>query len=185
MKKEVKTLVIHPFDRSTFFLGNMYESIKDKRVITNGASKDEIRELLKESSKIILCGHGSPNGLFSVGQFGPDTRGYIIDESMVEVLRGKKLITIWCHANLFIVRHKLKAFTSSMFSSEYSECEYEGIKGVKRGMVEESNNAFASIVGSHINSSLKSLHKSVIQEYGVLGEVNPVAAYNNARLLLF
>jgi len=181
----MKTLIIHPFDRSTFFLGRIYESIKNKRLITNGATKDEIRGLIKESSKIIMCGHGSPNGLFSVGQFGPDTGGYIIDESMVEVLRGKNLITIWCHANRFIERHKLKAFSSSMFCSEYSECSFESVKGVKRGMVEESNNAFASIVGSHINSSLKVLHKSVIREYGVLGEVNPVAAYNNERLLLF
>jgi len=179
-----KTLIIHPFDRSTFFLGKTYESIKNKQLITQGASKDEIRNLIKESSRIMLMGHGSPNGLFSVGQFGPDTRGYVIDETMVEVLRGKKLITIWCHANQFIERHKLNAF-SSMFCSEYSECSYEGVKGVKRGMVEESNDAFASIVGSHINSSIKTLHKSVIREYGVLGEVNPVAAYNNSRLLLF
>ena len=176
------TLIIHPFDRSTFFLGNMYESIKDKRVITNGATKDEIRELLKESSKIILCGHGSPNGLFGVGQFGPHTGGYIIDETMIEVLRGKKLITIWCHANRFIERYKLKGFYCEMFSSEYSECRFEDIKGVKQGMVEESNDAFASIVGSHINSSLKALHKSVIREYGVLAEVNPVAAFNHKRL---
>lgn len=179
------TLIIHPFDRSTFFLGKTYEPIKNKRVITNGASKDEIRNLIKESSKIMLMGHGSPNGLFSVGQFGPDTRGYIIDESMVESLRGKEVVFIWCHANRFVEKYNLKGFSSSMFCSEYSECEFEGVKGVKRGMVEESNDAFASIVGSHINSSMKVLHKSVIREYGVLAEVNPVAAYNNSRLLLF
>ena len=69
-----------------------------------------------------------------------------------------------------------------MFCSEYSECDYERVKGVKKGMVEESNNAFASIVGSHINSSLKDQHRSVIREYGVLGDVNPVAAYNHKRL---
>ena len=180
-----KVLVIWPFDNSTIFLGKIIENIPDKTVIRGDVSKNELRSLIPTFHTIICMGHGSPNGLFSVGQFSSDTHGYIIDESMVESLRGKKLITIWCHANKFIERFKLKGFTSSMFCSEYSECSYEGVKGVKEGMVEESNDAFASIMSKYINKSLNVIHKNVTQEYGMLGEINPVASYNNERLLIF
>jgi hypothetical protein len=72
-----------------------------------------------------------------------------------------------------------------MFCSEYSECFYVGVKGVKEGMVEKSNEAFASIMSKYINEDINTIHKNVIQEYGMLGEINPVAAYNNERLLVF
>jgi hypothetical protein len=180
-----KVLVVWPFDISTTFLGKIIEIIPNKTVIRGNVSKNELRSMISTFHTIILMGHGSPNGLFSVGQFGSNTNGYIIDESMVEPLRNKKLITIWCHANQFVERFKLKGFSSSMFCSEYSECSYVGVKGVKKGMVEESNDAFASIMSKYINKSLNAIHKNVTQEYGMLGEINPVASYNNERLLIF
>jgi len=178
------TLIVHPKDFSTGFLEKTYQPIKNKTVISGGVTKDEVRDMMLDFDTILLCGHGSPNGLFSVGQFGSDTMGYIIDESMVKSLRGKKLITIWCYANQFVERFKLKGFSSSMFCSEYSECNYVGVKGVKRGMVEESNDAFVSIMSKYINEDINIMYKNITQEYGMLGEINPVAAYNNEGLLI-
>lgn len=185
MKKDSNVLVVWPFDDSTTFLSKIIDTIPNKTVIRGNVSKNELRCIIPTFHTIILMGHGSPNGLFSVGQFTPDTEGYIIDESVAELLRSKKLITIWCHANQFVEKFKLKGFSSSMFCSEYSECFYVGVKGVKEGMVEKSNEAFASIMSKYINEDINTIHKNVIQEYGMLGEINPVAAYNNERLLVF
>lgn len=185
MKKNGYILVVHPADKSTDFLYPIYENLKNKKVIRGGITKDELKNIVKDASRCIFMGHGTPMGLMSVGQFKGDIRGYIIDDSFAPILKDKECIFIWCHANRFVEKHQLKGFSTSMFCSEYSECHYEGVRYVKKGQVEESNDAFASIVGSHINSSIKTLHKSVIREYGVLAEVNPVAAYNNSRLLLF
>lgn len=178
------TLIVHPKDFSTMFLKQIYQPIKNKTVISGGMTKDNVRNMIIDFDTILLCGHGSPNGLFAVGQFDPDSNGYIIDESMVESLKDKKLITIWCHANQFVTKYGLKGFSSSMFCSEYSECHYEGIKYVEPGMVEESNKAFASIMSKYVDEDINMIHKNVTQEYGILGEINPVAKYNNERLLI-
>jgi len=178
-------LIVHPKDFSTGFLEKIYQPIKNKTVISCGVTKDKVRDMMSDFDTILLCGHGSPCGLFSVGQFISNTEGYVIDESMIESLKGKKLITIWCHANQFVERFNLKGFSTSMFCSEYSECNYVGVKGVKKGMVEESNEAFSDIMSKYINENISVIHEKVTQEYGMLGEINPVARYNNERLLVF
>ena len=185
MKKDNNVLVVWPFDDSTTFLSKIIEDIPNKTVIRGNVTKNDIRKMIPTFQTIICMGHGSPNGLFSVGQFDPNSNGYIIDESMVESLKGKKLITIWCHANQFVERFNLKGFSTSMFCSEYSECNYVGVKGVKKGMVEESNEAFSDIMSKYINENVGVIHEKVTQEYGMLGEINPVAGYNNERLLVF
>ena len=67
----MKTLVIHPDDRSTDFLKPIYSDITDATVLNGrGIDKKEVYELIKEHERIIMLGHGSPGGLFGVGQFG-------------------------------------------------------------------------------------------------------------------
>lgn len=95
----MKTLVIHPQDESTWFLDRVYSNIEDLTLITGDVSKDEIRELVESHDRIMMMGHGSPRGLFSVGSFRTNN-GYIIDESFVDLLREKKdSVFIWCNAD--------------------------------------------------------------------------------------
>ena len=119
--KEMKTLIIHPKDKTTDFLKPVYSSISDATVINGGVSKDEIRELIKEHERIIMLGHGSPGGLFGVGQFGGWS--YVIDSTMVEALSNKhNNIYIWCNADQFMKQHPtLQGFYSGMFISEVGE----------------------------------------------------------------
>jgi hypothetical protein len=179
-----KTLVIHPKDFSTDFLSPIYAPVKNKKVITGGVSKDEVRELIKSHDRIMMMGHGTPMGLMSINRFGPDARGYIIDESMVEVLKDKECVFIWCNADEFVNKYNLKGFYSGMFISEYGEAYYCGVRYVRKGQVEESNDRFAAVVSSYINKGVKKLYESVRQEYGVLAETNPIASYNNERIYL-
>ena len=62
----MKTLVIHPQDDSTFFLDIVYRNIEDLTLITGGVSKSELREEIERHDRIMMMGHGSPGGLFSV-----------------------------------------------------------------------------------------------------------------------
>ena len=43
----MKTLIIHPNDRSTDFLSPIYQSVINATVITGGISKDELHNLDK------------------------------------------------------------------------------------------------------------------------------------------
>ena len=145
-----KTLVIHPSDSSTDFLKPIYSGLENAVVLTGGLTKEEVRGAIEKSDRVIMLGHGSPFGLFSVGRF-QSTNGYIIDNTMIDVLSDKpNNIYVWCHANQFVERHELNGFYSGMFVSEYGEAYYCGVKTLI-GDVELSNDLFAEVVGKNIN----------------------------------
>lgn len=65
----MKTLIIHPQDETTDFLRPIYQKSFNKTVVTGGIPKRELDQLIKRYQRIIMMGHGSPSGLFSVGRF--------------------------------------------------------------------------------------------------------------------
>lgn len=185
----MKTLIIHPSDPSTSFLDIVYESIPNKTVITGGISKDEVKDLIKEYDRVMMMGHGSPSGLFSVGQFtDPNSNyrsysGYIIDQTMVSLLKEKdNSVFIWCNADRFVDGFGLKGFYSGMFISEVGEANYCGLPGTSQDDVDESNYGFVNIIGKHINENTETIYDNVRNEYGLIAEENPVALYNHKRL---
>ena len=93
-----KTLVIHPSDSSTDFLKPIYSGLENAVVLTGGLTKEEVREAIEKSDRIIMLGHGSPFGLFSVGRF-QSTNGYIIDNTMVDVLSNTGPFTVFAPVN--------------------------------------------------------------------------------------
>jgi len=191
--------VIHPEDRTTTFLKPIYEQVNDKVVVEKDTTPQEIETLLLGSDRVLMMGHGSPRGLFSVGLFNKARHdeliressnwigryGYAISDATVELLKDKpENIYIWCNANRFVEEHELKGFYSGMFISEVGEAHFCGLKGVTQQTVDESNDTFSAIVGKYINSPVAELYEKVMEEYGVLAETNPVAKYNHDRLYL-
>lgn len=71
-------LIVNPDDRSTDFLRGLYLDLPNKTVISGGLPKSELRKMIGSPDRIIICGHGSPEGLLSVGQF-PNAKGLVID----------------------------------------------------------------------------------------------------------
>jgi len=180
----MKTLVIHPRDKSTIFLGEIYKNIPDKTVLSHGVTKREVREQMKEHERIIMLGHGSPGGLLSIRQFGK-TNGFIVDHSMVSILKEKKNnVFIWCNADQFVFDYNLEGFYSGMFISDVSEANYCGIFGVKDEEVTTSNEKFCEIINKTINEESTIVYKNVKKEYGELAEENRIARYNFNRLYL-
>lgn len=184
MEKEKSCLIIHPKDRSTQFLDIVYKDIPNKTVISGGKSKDEVKKLIEEHDRVIMCGHGSPHGLFSVGRFKNDN-GFIIDNSIVDVLSKKdNSIFIWCNADQFVNRYKLKGFYSGMFISEVGEAYYCGLPGTKQEVVDESNFGFCELLSECINEPKEVMYDTIMEKYGKIAEKNPVATYNHERLYL-
>lgn len=62
-------LIIHPEDRSTDFLKVIYDGRDDTTVITGGKTTEEVNEAIKSHDHIVMLGHGTPQGLLSVGKF--------------------------------------------------------------------------------------------------------------------
>jgi hypothetical protein len=176
-------LVIHPTDRSTDFLKPIYANITDATIINGGVSKAQIAKLISEHDRIIMLGHGSPSGLFSIGQFAGEN-GYIIDSTMVPLLYEKECIAIWCNADQFMNKHELNGFYSGMFISEVGEATYCGLPGTEQETVTASNDYFAELLGEVINEPLSVIYEHIMDNYGLLTEDNKVANYNYNRLYL-
>lgn len=178
----MKTLIIHPEDSSTSFLEIVYEPIKNKTVITGGMSKNDLIKQIEKHDRIMMMGHGSPGGLFSVGNF-ENSGAYIVDQNMVPYLRTKNQnVYIWCNADKFVDMYKLKGFYSGMFISEVGEAYYCGLPGTKQEVVDESNFGFCEIISKYINETTNVIYENVKKEYGLIANENPVALYNNNRL---
>jgi hypothetical protein len=141
----MKNLVIHPKDESTQFLDIVYNPIPNKTIITGGVTKKEVNDLIETHDRVVMCGHGSPFGLFSVGQFKQNI-GYIIDSFSVNVLKEKdNSIFIWCNADRFVKSHNLKGFYSGMFISEVQEASWCKVFA-NQEIVDESNYGFCNLL---------------------------------------
>lgn len=182
------TLVIHPKDRTTNFLKRIYKDIPNKTVITGGTDRQSIIQLIGMHDRILLMGHGSPNGLFTAGQFEFNTPGmlsssYVIGDGCVEALRKKdNVLYLWCNADRFVNYHKLKGLYSGMFISETDEARYCRVKA-NQTQVTESNDLFAYLLGEQLATSkpLNEIHQIVKSLYSEMAEYNSVAEYNNNR----
>jgi hypothetical protein len=193
----MKTLIIHPNDKTTDFLKPIYSGIENKTVVTGDMTKDEVKDLITKHDRVIMLGHGTPFGLMAVGQFISNpvlidkgeneyysyqlNSGFIIDDSMVDELKNKECILIWCHADAYFHKHNLKGFSTSMFISEVSEAKYCGLPFTSQETVDESNNYFANEMGKISDKSIKEIYDNIKNSYGILAESNPVAHYNWSR----
>jgi len=103
--------------RDTGILSKLYEGM-DCKVFLNPdySEKDNVMEAVKSDDLVIITGHGDANGLYGV-----DMNGYFIDASDADVLRGRKVIGIWCYASEFADRYGLEGFFTSMFISNAQE----------------------------------------------------------------
>lgn len=177
-----KTLIIHPNDKSTTFLKTIYEDIPDQTLITGGVSRKDIINLIEAHDRVMMMGHGTPQGLLSMFQFQEYTP-YIIDYKVVPLLKEKKdNVFIWCNADKFVNYFGLKGFYSGMFISEVEEATYCGLPGTSQDIVDESNFGFCEMIAKYINQDSQHIHENIKKEYGVLAETNPVALYNHKRL---
>jgi hypothetical protein len=185
----MKTLVIHPDDRSTDFLKPIYDKLDDVTLVTGGWTREEIIENIQTHDQVMMMGHGGPGGLFSMGQFLPNKifSNYIIGVDMVEALSQKtNNIFIWCNADQFVTRHGLKGFYTGMFISETGEAAYCGLPRTSQDMVDESNHGFVKILSEALQGTRDTsvLFEQTSNTYSLIADINPVAKYNHNRLYL-
>lgn len=166
----MKTLVIHPDDRSTDFLKQIYDGkgfTVETRHRYKNYTKTEFTQQIKDHDRIIMMGHGFPGGLFYS----------YIDRDVVYLLREKECVCIWCNADQFVNKYKLTGFYTGMFISEISEADWFKIKATQSD-IDNSNEFFARLVGENLDNLIK-LHSVLKEQYK--GE-SPVIKFNNDRL---
>lgn len=109
-------LVIHIIStEDTNDFSGIYDGL-DATILINPTTSECRRAIINETEKIVLIGHGTECGLLN-----QRIDGYIIDSRMVQFLRGKDVICIWCNASNFADRYDLTGFFTSMFISNTRE----------------------------------------------------------------
>ena len=164
----MKTLVIHPTDPTTDFLKVAYQGT-DWTVIDSNTSKKELREAIKAHDHIIMMGHGTPDGLIGFMRI-------YIDSTYVYLLREKQCTCIWCNADEFVQKYKLKGLYTGMIISEVEEA-YNFCVPATYTDIWESNRMFADAVRQALQcpeplSTMKALYE---------GET-PVIMFNKEKL---
>ena len=174
----MKTLVIHPDDRSTDFLRPIYQNIPGVTVVTKDITAETLRKVIAANEQIIMLGHGSPSGLFNVSGIGSGL--FAIGSQHADILRDKKCIYIWCNTDQFVRTHNLPGLYTGMFISEVAEANYCKVIA-EQTQVDESNNLFAELLGKQLvnyKDDYEAIYFAIEEEYGKLAEVNAVAKYN-------
>ena len=177
----MKTLVIHPHDDTTNVLSIIYKDKKDWTIINDcNISNNKLTEQIKQHDRIIMLGHGSPNGLFN-----PVNPGFLIDKRHVFYLRQmKNNVYIWCNADQFIKSHNLKnCFYTGMIISEKSEAVFCGVNST----LEEVNSSillFYESIRDNIDLlEPKLMCENVISQYNIdYYENSNVMEYNRKRI---
>lgn len=180
----MKTLVIHPKDKTTDFLTPIYDHLSNTTVVKGGVRKSEVQGLIESHDRVIMLGHGAPFGLMNPKQF-PDAGFFIVDETMVSRLKEKSSIYVWCHADQFLAQNRLSGLCSGMFISEPGEADFYRYEEIDSRLIDQSNEKFASILSKYISEPLDILYQSLLIEYEVVARTNPIALFNFKRLYLY
>lgn len=177
-------LVIHPQDKSTDFLKTIYENLENVTLVRGGYTPYAINQMIKSHDQVMMMGHGSPHGLFTMGQF-PGSLGYVINDDHAELLAEKdNSVFVWCNADQYVKYNELKGFYTGMFISDVTEARIMGMPFAQQGQVDESNDWFVNSMSRAANDDTDDLHSYVKHDYGELVHRNPVAKYNHERLYI-
>lgn len=109
-------LIIHIISTSdTNDFSRIYEGL-DATVLINPNRAECRRAIMAETGQIVFIGHGTECGLLN-----HMLNGYVVDSNMVQFLRNRDIIGIWCNASNFADRYDLTGFFTSMFISNSEE----------------------------------------------------------------
>ena len=146
-------LVIHIIStEDTNDFSRIYAGL-DATILINPTASACRRAIINETEQIVLIGHGTECGLLN-----QRLDGYIIDSRMVQFLRGKDVIGIWCNASNFADRYDLTGFFTSMFISntnELMECGFQTFDNCDEEIMRQ-NQIFASRINQLLSTNTPS-----------------------------
>lgn len=135
-------IVIHPYDPTTTFLKPLYEDRTGVELYTQQHGNSTIRRALNkriyDGETVMMLGHGCEQGLLADTSPARKFDRLIINGSHVEFLRKTCCIGIWCNADMFARKYRLKGLFSGMIISEIGEALMYGISTTPEELDEEN-----------------------------------------------
>lgn len=171
----MKTLIIHPKDKTTEFLSEVYRDMNNYTLIQEGYTLPELKTLIESHDRVIMMGHGTSIGLFDFKTFK-----YAVDKSFVDVLRTKaNSVYIWCNADEFVKEHDLKGFYTGMIISEKEEARAFNVTYTSDNL-NESNQKFTLSVKEGIDKSPELMAETIKNMYN--NSDNDIMSFNRNNI---
>jgi hypothetical protein len=167
--------IISTEDTNDFSL--IYKGFERKENITIliNPTKSEVKKaIIKEQDRIVFIGHGTEWGLLN-----QRLDGFIMSSDMVQFLKGKDIIGIWCYAGNFAQRYELTGFFTSMFISNRKEL-IDNIPSSINNEEEiiEENKIFATKINELLSSDIPSSEWQTILQNGITQNKPRFVTYN-------
>lgn len=128
-------------DVDTRVLAALWDDIPDARVLNIRPGAPDARRavdaaIAEEEDALVLCGHGSPQGLFDPsvmarGNLAAIARNppYLVDVRNAPSIRARRVVGVWCYAASFAESAGLRGFFTGMFVSNPLEASFVGCPG--------------------------------------------------------
>lgn len=169
-------------DTDTAVLRYIWKGIPNVKVVEITKKTANAVELVtsaieKEHDTLIMCGHGTPQGLLNPAGMFSGKDGYLINAKNKDKIRCNRVIGVWCHAKDFAERQGLRGFWSSMFISNRGEAMYNGINTVSSKSITEQEILFCVRLNELITNfvSMKNWIPSMRNDADY---TNPVVKFN-------
>lgn len=146
----MKAIVIHPYDRTTSSLCNLYNQMDDIHLIRDYMSNGQMRRALNALPKdvpIYLLGHGSDKGLF----WRKDDTQLLFDGTVIDhrhrfyLHKWNTIIAIFCYAELWMKAMGLHGLCTSMVISSLEECQQYNVISSQEEIDAELDKMFALV----------------------------------------
>ena len=166
-------------DDDTKVLANIWNHFTDAKVYDAFlSSHEQIKEAIsKEKDILIICGHGSGEGLF-----GKD--GYAVDYSDVDLIKAEYVIGVWCHAKDYAKKYHVKGFFTSMYISNRSEALFELHEEliVSSKEITESETEFCNVLNYLITTELYNIKNWPQRVLEIMPPKNQIEEFNHRAL---
>lgn len=128
-------------DVDTRVLAALWEGYPNARVLDVRPGVRDARPrvdaaIAAEEDTLIMCGHGSPEGLFDPGLMARGNLAaiarnppYLVDADNAPSIRARRVVGVWCYASSFAESAGLRGFFTGMFVSNPLEASFVGCPG--------------------------------------------------------
>ena len=171
-------LVIHPNDKTTDFLCEIYKNVDCELIRHGRCSKSVLRTKIRQHDKIVFLGHGTEDGLLRT----PIDGSLLISSHFVDFLRGKECVYIWCNADQFVKKYSLSGFATGMIISEADEAVMCSVIFTADTLL-QSNVNFPKAIAPNILKSKDVILKEFIKNYPTAN--NNIAQFNRCNVFAF
>lgn len=166
-------------DPDTQVLANIWKNFSKAKVLnTFEASRYEIQKAIaEEKDLLIMCGHGSGEGLFGKYFFA-------VDSTDVPNIKAQYVIGVWCHAKDFAKKYHVRGFFTSMYISNRSEALFElhGDVTITNEEITESETKFCNVLNNLIANDLRGIRDWPKKILEILPPENEVEEFNHTAL---